>query len=788
MKTKQIFFIIILLLFQSLISNAQITDLKGGPLGLERVAKLANYSVYSSMPSDSPDDIRWIQVDLGRSYPIDQVKLFPVVDDWWLYVGRPRFPVRFKIETSIDENFSNPRLITDQTTKDYEVTIVDKVDSYSPSKPVSGRYVRLTVTKLPKFKDKYYFDLWRFEVYSGTKNIAEGRTLSDSQQGYLGKHDLLRAPRPMGEYAVLDCPENVTSPDSWRPVKPSLHVPLKGVSVGGLFSEVMDRNCHYLLSTFTTNDMLRDFRKRAGKPVSEKRDRDLKIEWLDNLPGSVAGRYMMGAGNHLRWKENKELRERMNTIVDGIEECAEPNGYFVGYPENEILTFEYGGYCRSWVTQGLIEAGIAGNDKAYPMLRKFYDWFNSCPYLPEMVRRGAYGRQGIIANTRTYQTPIGVPLDIQVAQRYYQENFWMDQLTDRDVDAIWKIPYDRPHCYLIVTLNSYMDMYMATGEQRYLDAAMGGWDIYHDYFQHTGGSISICEKLVYPPKSYLLRQKTGELCGNSFWAFLNQQLHAIFPDNEKYANEIEKSIYNVGIANQTDDGSIIYHANLVDHKNKGENYNTCCEGQGTRWFGALPEFIYSIAADGIYINLYNQSEIEWQQNNDKLKLEMQTSFPDHSDVKLKVKTANNIESNIRIRVPSWSSSQMDILVNGKKVATGKAGSYTALNRVWKNGDIISFTLPMGFRLTKYEGTSEDYKGKNAYALEYGPILMALVGSPVNKGYADIPGNTADLLLKLKPVQGKHLTFSANYGIENYEYIPYYRIAKEGFTCYPFFRQ
>lgn len=125
-------------------------DLKGGPMGVERIAKLANYSVYSSVPADSPTDTCWMQVDLGRSYPIDQVKLYPVIWDWWLAVWRPRFPVRFKLEAADNEAFVNPRLISDQTAQDYEVTIVDKVDSYAPSEPVSGRYVRLTVTKLPE--------------------------------------------------------------------------------------------------------------------------------------------------------------------------------------------------------------------------------------------------------------------------------------------------------------------------------------------------------------------------------------------------------------------------------------------------------------------------------------------------------------------------------------------------------------------------------------------------------------------------------------------------------------
>ena len=35
----------------------------------------------------------------------------------------------------------------------------------------------------------------------------------------------------------------------------------------------------------------------------------------------------------------------------------------------------------------LIEAGYAGNPKAFGLLRDFYDWFESSPFLPEMLRR-----------------------------------------------------------------------------------------------------------------------------------------------------------------------------------------------------------------------------------------------------------------------------------------------------------------------------------------------------------------------------------------------------------------
>ena len=86
----------------------------------------------------------------------------------------------------------------------------------------------------------------------------------------------------------------------------------------------------------------------------------------------------------------------------------------MAYPEAEIFDSERGGYTRAWLTHGLIEAGYAGNPKAFPMLRGHYDWYDRCPYLPEALRRSAQGIQGMVANTRMYFTPIGKPEDVQV--------------------------------------------------------------------------------------------------------------------------------------------------------------------------------------------------------------------------------------------------------------------------------------------------------------------------------------------------------------------------------------
>jgi hypothetical protein len=340
-----------------------VPDLFGGPMGIERIACTAfpvraHHPVYTSEEKTSADQPVWLQVDLGNPRDIDEVKLYPLI------VGtspssRANFPLRFRIEADNDPAFPHPQLVFDHTNSDLVETVaVEKIENFRPAKPVKGRYVRLTVTKLnTSDQKKFLFELWRFEVISGGKNIEAGRPLSDSDRGFLGKHAFLRPQRPIGEGVVIDRPENVTQPETWKPVNTDLSVPKNGVSLApGTFRTTMERNAEYLMSTYTVDDMLHEYRVRAGKPAPTQKPENF---WIDKLLSSNAGRFLLGAGNYLRWTEDKRLRTRLNEIVDGIEECRDPNGYYImGYPENMFFYHENSGYCRSMLTQGLIEASL----------------------------------------------------------------------------------------------------------------------------------------------------------------------------------------------------------------------------------------------------------------------------------------------------------------------------------------------------------------------------------------------------------------------------------------------
>lgn len=759
----------------SLMGIISVANAADGTMGIERVARLT-FPGYETPGAGTDEAVRWVQVDLGQTRAVETIKLFPMVD-WGGY--SQGFPARFKVEISDDAGFNTARVITDQTAADYP-NPQDAVSIF-PVAGKAGRYVRVTATRLRHQK----LALSKLEVWSGGRDIAQGRPVSDSLRGDLGQTALTRAPRPQGEGVVTNNPGNVSSALRWKPVPYRARAPLGGVRLGdGLFKTAMQNNIAYLMNSFTLDELVRQFRARAGKP-SPAGMRQPDGFWESTLAGSNAGRFLMGAGNTLRWIDNADLRRRMNDVVDVIEACREPNGYIMAYPADTIFYNERAAYTRSWLTHGLIEAGYAGNPKAFKLLRGYYNWFDTNPYLPELLRRGGQGVQGMIANTRMYFTPVGKPADLQVLQRYFQENYWLDQLARRDPAAIWKYPYDRPHNYLITSLEPYLDLYRATGEKRYLNAALGGWELYHDKWQHIGGSMAICEGDSYPPDSNYLHRHTGELCGNVFWSRYNQRFHLLYPEQEKYVAEIEKSIYNVALPNQVGSAGICYHANMLGKKDTahGISKNTCCEGQGTRMFGSLPEYIYSVADDGLFVDLFAPSDITWQQGRRTLKLQMKTRFPLGKDVALRFSLSAPTKSKIRVRVPSWAARPMPILVNKKLVATGKPGTYITLNRTWNHGDTIAFSLPAELRLMLYEG-AEHEDARPRYALQYGPVLMAAVGVGANRPQARFALSAAGLRQRLQFQADKplHLSIAGN---ADYEYIPYWEVAlDQTFTCFP----
>jgi DUF1680 family protein len=745
-----------------------------------------------------------VQIDLGKILPLDAVLLYPANQRMKMgedaYYAGEAFPVRFKIESALEAEFTHPKLIADCSAADFE-NPNDTILSIAAARE-RARYVRVTVTKLAPSQCRrepsgapeantecsaegdYYFAIAKVGILSGGKDVAAGQ-VATADAMYGNPEDLqqlTRAERVETEFLRHDRLENLTDARSWKRVDYAAQAPVGGVTLqGGVFEHAMRQNIRYLLDSFTLDDLLLQFRERAGKTIPPSTRTPDKF-WEEDLAGSNAGRFLMGAGNTLRWMDDEELRTRFKGVMDGIYECREPDGYVMAYPKDTIFYSERGAYTRAWLTHGLIEAGYAGDGRGFEMLRGNYDWFNQCAYLPELLRGAVQGGQGMIANTRLYFTPVGKPADMQVIQRYFLEDKWLEALATYAKEQIWQYPYDRPHCYLLTNLEAYLDLYRATGDKRWYDGVKAAWEMYQQHWEQQGGSISIIEYNYDPPDSNSLTKELGELCGSSFWVFLSQRFQLMHPDEERYAAEIEKSIYNVAMANQQGSHGLRYHAILEGKKEQGTRKNTCCEGQGTRLIGSIPEHVYSIAPDGLYVHLFEPSTIEWSHKRGTMRLKMETNFPFEKEVKLTIMTGSSHPMKLRLRVPSWAVEEMRVTINHEKSVSGKPGSYLALDRSWVAGDTVAFTLPAGLVLSEYKG-EDQIAGHKRYGLSYGPILLAATGNKQAKLRLQNGGEVEGIVKQLipRPDAPLHFTVAGNPGIV---FMPYWQVEDEEFTCFP----
>lgn len=595
----------------------------------------------------------------------------------------------------------------------------------------------------------------------------------------------------------------------WQRVPNAVDAPVGGVTLAadGLFREAMDKHTRYLLADANVDDMVFRFRELAGvkKPPGKPRG------WENMFPAHAA-QFLIGTGNTLRWSENVQLRQRMNQIIEALKACRTADGMLAapaGAGEE--------GYSFMLLAHGLDAAAQAGNRDAHELLTAWAKWYRqrvdketaSDPRARALGGQNYFAASGLML---AHFAPGGVAADVLDAYQHVYPA-WMRQLTDRNAEGIWKSCRGHPHSAYCYGWIGFLDIYRATSDRRLLDAMLGGWDLYHAHWLHPGGTLAICEgDLAYPPNSLFItpHAHTGENCSMVWWAKFNQKLHLLYPEEEKYVADLEKVIYNVGLANQMG-GSISYHTHLEGHKDHPGIEHTCCEVVGTYLYSTLPEYIYSIAKDGLYVNLFEPSSITWTNGGRTCGLTLTSRFPYQPGISLRLTVVAPTAMKLRIRTPGWAMADMPIRVNGKDAAVGKPGTYVVLDRTWRSGDMVTFALPIGFRAIRYQG-ADQVPGQPRYAILYGPVLMAAVASLNDKNKVELPDfvfldgqkkldeNNVKQLKKwtyrvriahdpaspmnwLTPKPDQPLTFSVMGQAEPY-LKPYWQVDNESFTCYP----
>jgi DUF1680 family protein len=188
-----------------------------------------------------------------------------------------------------------------------------------------------------------------------------------------------------------------------------------------------------------------------------------------------------------------------------------------------------------------------------------------------------------------------------------------------------------------------------------------------------------------------------------------------------YFDYYERALYNHRLGTiQPKTGYTQYYLSMTPGAWKTFNNEDqsfwCCTGSGVEEYSKLNDSIYWRDAEGLFVNLFIPSELDWTERGFKLRQE--TKFPDSPNTTLMVAAARPGPMALRLRIPAWTHGA-SVKINGKTVeVTPTPGSYLTLTRSWKEGDRIELAMPM--RLTA-EAMPDDPKMQSFL---YGPIVLA----------------------------------------------------------------
>lgn len=143
--------------------------------GKNGIKAIPEHGYHSGFAKDSLEE-KWIQVDLGKSVKVKEIRLIACYDDFGGIGSGFGFPRRFRIEAADDAGFkTGRRTLVNHARSDFANPGLAPVVLRLESDERAVRFVRVTATKLSRRKDVFIFALGEIELLDeGGGNQALG--------------------------------------------------------------------------------------------------------------------------------------------------------------------------------------------------------------------------------------------------------------------------------------------------------------------------------------------------------------------------------------------------------------------------------------------------------------------------------------------------------------------------------------------------------------------------------------------------------------------------------------
>ena len=569
----------------------------------------------------------------------------------------------------------------------------------------------------------------------------------------------------------------------------------------GPLQRARDLNIRTLLQ-YDCDRLLAPYRIQAGLEPRKK----AYPNW-DGLDGHVGGHYLAAMAMNAA-TGNEECRRRMEYMLAELQECADANvknhpdwgkGYVGGMPDSENIwsRFKKGDfsvYSRAWAPfynlhkmyAGLRDAWLyCGNEQAKNLFLGFCDWAIDLTagltdaQMEQMMGNEHGGMNEVLADA------YAITLDqkyLAVARRF-SHRMLLDPMSQR-VDRL-----DNLHANTQVPKAvGFARIAELGGDETFNDAAEFFWDVVTGERSLAFGGNSRREH--FPSKEactdFINDIDGPESCNTFNMLRLTEHLHRRNPA-ARYADYYELALFNHILSTQhPEHGGYVYFTPARPRHYR--NYSApneamwCCVGTGMENHGKYGQFIYTHKGNALYVNLFVSSELDWKDKS--ITLRQETAFPYGETSRITI-TGGKASFPLLIRYPSWVGPyEFSVKVNGKPVAViSGPGSYVAIDRKWKKGDVVEVSFPM-HNSVRYLPNVPQY-----VAFMHGPILLGMKTGTEDLAHliaddsrfgqyasgAKLPLDEAPILIdnhiekladRLQPVAGKPLHFTLAARMEN----------------------
>ena len=514
------------------------------------------------------------------------------------------------------------------------------------------------------------------------------------------------------------------------PVGPELATPFPLPSVrllAGPFKTAMERDAQYLLA-IDPDRLLHNFRRNAGLPSTAVPLGNWEAP-KSELRGHLTGHYLSACALMFASTGDQRFQDRATLLVRELARCQSalgPSGYLSAFPESLFDRVETGAkvwapyYTLHKILAGLLDAHThCANAPALQVATHLGNWVVARTerltddQVEQMLGEEHGGINEAMANLYAIT---GAEPHLRAAQRLCHRRV-LDPLAARE-DKLAGLHANTQFPKVIGAAR----LYQLTGEARYRALADFFWDrVVHHHSYVIGGNSD--HEGFGPPDVLSSRVSpfTAESCNTYNMLKLTRQLFS-WSAAAAQADFYERALYNHILATQDPStGLMAYHIPVFGGwfmpYNTPNDSAWCCTGSGFENHAKYGDSIYWHDADGVFVNLFIASELNWRDK--AVTLRQETRYPEEETSRFSIRCAQPRPLTLRFRFPGWARRGMDIKVNGAVVQhQGVPGSFVAVARTWNDGDLVEVKLPMDLRLEPMPDNP------TRAAICYGPVVLA----------------------------------------------------------------